>query len=70
VTSFGTPQTARETLECSRVHLGARETSLGVPATMLGIHRITVGQSTKTIFLANTAGAPGNRSYYSSFNDF
>jgi len=43
---------------------------LGVPATSLGAPRITVEQSVKNnIFFGNAAGAPGNHSYYISFND-
>jgi len=45
-------------------HLEALATSLGAP-------RITVEQSGKNnIFFGNDAGAPGNHSYYLSFNNF
>jgi hypothetical protein len=71
----------RQDWECRRQaweHLGARTTSLGAPATSLGAPatslgapRITVEQSGRNnIFFGNTAGAPGNHSYYLSFNDF
>jgi len=44
---------------------------LGALATCLGAPRITVEQSGKNnIFFGNAAGAPGNHSYYQSFNDF
>ena len=36
----------------------------------LGACWITVEQSGKNIFFGNAAGAPGNHSYYLSFNDF
>jgi len=49
--------------------LRASTTSLGVPTTSLGAHWITIEQSVKNIFLGNTAVAPGNHSYYLSFND-
>ena len=52
-------------------NLGAPATSLGSPATSLGAPRITVEQSGKNnIVSGNAAGAPGNYSYYLSFNDF
>jgi hypothetical protein len=45
-------------------HLWAPETSLGAP-------QITVKQLGKhIIFTGNAAGAPGNHSYYLSFNDY
>jgi len=45
--------------------------SLGAPTTSLGAPRITVEQSGKNnVFFGNAAGAPGNHSYYQSFNDF
>jgi hypothetical protein len=51
--------------------LGAAGTNLGAPAISLGAPRITVEQSRKNhIFFGNAAGAPGNHSYYLSFNDF
>jgi hypothetical protein len=41
------------------------------PATSLGAPRITAEQSGKNnIFFGHAAGAPGNHSYYISFNDF
>jgi len=44
---------------------------LGAPATSLGAPPITEEQSGKNnIFFGNAAGAPGNHSYYLSFNDF
>jgi len=44
---------------------------LGVPGIILGALRITVEQSGKNnIFFGNAAGAPGNHSYYLSFNNF
>jgi hypothetical protein len=63
---------------CTWEHLGAPVTRLGTPttsldapATSLGSPRITVEQSGRNnIFFGNTAGAPGNHSYYLSFNDF
>jgi len=80
--SLGIPRSTGENLGCSWEHLGAPATSLGapatslgapvtslgVPATNLGAPRITVEQFGKNI-LVNAAGAPGNHSYYSSFND-
>jgi hypothetical protein len=52
--------------------------SLGTPTTTLGrlmiclrVPRITVQQSADTnILFGNISGAPGNHSYYLSFNDF
>jgi hypothetical protein len=72
-----------EHLETPATSLGAPTTSLRVPATspgeppislsaptiFLGANRITVEQSRKHIFFGNSAGAPGNHSYYLSFND-
>ena len=52
-------------------HLAAPATNLGALATSLGAPRISVEQSRKNnIFFGNAAGAPGNHSYYLSFNDF
>jgi len=68
VTSLGTPWSAGENFRCTWEHLGVPATSLGAPATSLGAPRITVEQSGKNIF-GNTASAPGNHSYYLSFND-
>jgi hypothetical protein len=83
VISLGTPRSARENFGCTREHLEAPATSLGAPATSLGAPttslgalvaslgapRITVEQSRKNISFGNAAGAPGNHSYYLSFND-
>jgi len=66
-TSLGVPATS---LGVPVTRLSAPTTSLGAPATTLGAPQITVEQSGKTIFFGNAAGAPGNHSYYSSFNDF
>jgi len=50
--------------------LRAPATSLGAPAPSLGAPRITVEQSGKNnTFFGNAVGAPGNHSYYISFND-
>jgi hypothetical protein len=57
---------------------GAPVTSLGAPAPSLGAQaisleapQITVAKSGKNIiFFGNTAGVPGNQSYYLSFNKF
>jgi len=52
-------------------HLGVLAINLEAPATYLGARQITVEQSGKnTIFFGNTAGVPGNHTYYFSFNDF
>jgi len=70
----------RQAWECQRQvpeYLGAPATELGAPATNLGalatsrgVSRITVEQSGKNnIFFGNATGAPGNHSYYLSFND-
>jgi hypothetical protein len=67
-TNWGAPATS---LEAPATSLGAPATSLGAPATSLGAPRITVEQSGKNnIFFGNAAGAPGNHSYYVSFNNF
>jgi len=64
---LGAPGTS---LRAPTTSLGAPTTSLGAPATSLGAPRITVEQFGKNnIFPGNTAGAPGNQSYYLSFND-
>jgi len=56
---------------CTLAHLGVPATRLGAPMTSLGAPQITVEQSGRNnIFCGNTAGAPGNHSYYLSFNDF
>ena len=65
-TSLGAPTTC---LGAPTTSLGALKTSLGAPETSLGAHPITVEQSGKNnIFFGNTAGAPGNHSYYLSSN--
>jgi len=52
-------------------HMGAPTTTLGMPATTLGALPLTVLQSARNnLFFGNTVGAPGNHSYYLSFNDF
>jgi len=75
MTSLGTPRSAGENFGCTWGNLGAPATflgepatCLGVPATTLGALRIPVEQSGKNIF-GTAAGAPGNHSYYLSFND-
>ena len=77
VISLRTPRCAGENFGCTWEHLGAPATSLGAPTTSLGARtkslgapRITVEQFGKNIFFGNAAGAPGNHSYYLSFNDF
>jgi len=56
---------------CIWEHLGAPTTSLGAPATSLGAPQITAEQSGRNnILFGNAAGAPGNHSYYFSFNNF
>jgi len=64
-TSQGAPATSLGSPETS---LGVPTSSLGAPATSLAAPRITVEQSGKNIF-GNAASAPGNHSYYLSFND-
>ena len=82
VISLGAPRSAADNFGCTWEHLagpatslgapatslGAPTTSLGVLATSLGAPRITEEQSGKTIFFGHTASAPGNHSYYVSFN--
>ena len=75
VTSLGTPRSTGEEfgytwedLGAPATSLGAPTTSLGAPATTLRAPRISVEQSGKNI-IGNAAGAPGNHSYYLSFND-
>jgi len=52
-------------------HLGPPATNLGAPATSLGAPPTRVEQSGKSnIFFGNAAAAPGNHSYYLSFNNF
>jgi len=66
---------------CTWERLGALATRLGAPTTSLGApgsadekpgstsnHCRQSGRN--NIFFGNTAGAPGNHSYYLSFNDF
>jgi len=65
-TSLGAQTTSRGAPATS---LGGPATSLGAVATSLGAPRITVEQSRKNIFFGNSASAPGNHSYYLSFND-
>ena len=63
VISLEAPRSAGENVRCTWEHLGAPATSLGAP-------QITVDQSGKNnIFFGNAAGAPGNHSYYLSFNN-
>jgi len=70
VIGLGTSRSGGENIRCTWERLGVPATSLIMPATTLGAPRITVEQSGKNIFFGNAAGAPGNHSYYSSFNDF
>jgi len=50
---------------------GAPMTSLGAQATSLSAPQITVEKSGRNnIYFGCTAGAPGNHSYYLSFNNF
>jgi len=78
VIGLGTPPSAGENFRNTWEHLGALATSLGTPVTslgapaaILGAPRITVEQSgNNIIFFGNVAGAPGNNSYYLSFNDY
>jgi len=83
VISLGTPRSTRGNFGCTRKHLGEPAMSLGNPATSLGapttslrlpatspgVSRIIAEQSGKYIFFGNAASAPGNHSYYLSFND-
>ena len=78
VISLGSPLSAGEIFGCTWEHLGAPATSLGVrrrslsvPMTGLGAPPIAVEQSGKNniFFFGNAAGAPGNHSYYLSFNN-
>jgi len=56
---------------CTWEHLWSPIRSLEAPVTSLGAPPIIIEQSRrKKIFFGNTAGAPGNHSYYLSFNDF
>jgi len=78
VISLGTPQSTREHSGCTweplgapatslrapATRLGAPATTLGAPVATLGAPQITVLQSGKNIFFRNTAGGPGNHSYY------
>ena len=63
---FGAPATC---LGAPATRVGAPAASLGAPATSLGAPSITVEHSGKNIFFGNTAGGPGNHSYYLLFND-
>jgi hypothetical protein len=72
---LGAPVTSLEvpakSLGAPTTSLGTLMTSLGAPITSLGAPRITVEQSGKNnIFFGNTVGAPGNHSYYLSFNNY
>jgi hypothetical protein len=68
VTSLGALVT---TLGAPATTLGVPEPSLGVPVTRLGAPQITVNQSgNNNIFFANADCAPGNHSYYLSYNNF
>jgi len=66
-TSLGAPATS---LGAPVTSLDTPTTILSAPAATLGAPRITVEPCGKNIFFGNAAGAPGNRSYYSSFNGF
>jgi len=69
--SLGTSWRAGENFGSTAEHRRAPATSLGALTTSLGAPRITVEQSVKNIIVfGNAAGAPGNHSYYLSFNDF
>jgi hypothetical protein len=59
-------------MECKLGWVNFRRVSdLGVLATSLGVTRITVEQAGKNkFFFGNASGAPGNHSYYLSYNDF
>ena len=77
VIGLGTPWSAGENFGCTwehRQHVWERQRQawehLGAPATSLGAPRITVEKSGNNIFFGNAAGAPGNNSYYLSFNDY
>jgi len=66
-TSQGVPTTS---LRAPMTTLAAPITNLRAPVTSLRAPRITVERSGKNnIFFANAAGAPGNHSYYLSFNN-
>jgi hypothetical protein len=68
VTNLGAPVNNRGVLA---TNMRALATNLGVLVTGPGAPRITVEQSGKNnIFFGNAAGAPGNHSYYLSFNNF
>jgi len=75
---LGVPATS---LEAPTTSLGAPTTSLGAPTTSLGAPTTRLGAPGSTsnhckaewendIFFGNVAGAPGNHSYYLSFDDF
>jgi hypothetical protein len=76
--SLETSRSAGAKFGCTWEHLGEPPTSLEAPTTgleaparSLGALQITVEQSGKNnIFFGNSPGAPGNHSYYLSFNDF
>jgi len=63
-TDLGIPPSARENYGCTWKYLGG-------PSTCLRALQIIVKQSGKNnILFENAAGAPGNYSYYLSFNNF
>jgi len=59
-----------EHLRVPTTSLDAPTNCLGAPTTSMRACRITVEQFRNNIISGNTAGAPANHSYYSSFNDF
>jgi len=66
-TSLGAPTSLR----APTTSQGAPTTSLRAPTISLGAPQITVKEYGKNdIVFGNVAGAPGNYSYYLSFNDF
>ena len=72
-TCLGAPTTSlivpATSLGAAATSLGAPTTSLGALATSLEAPQITVEQSEKNVLFGNAASAPGNHSYYLSFND-
>jgi hypothetical protein len=70
VISLGTHRRTGDNFGFTWEHLGAPASGVGAPVTCLGAPRITVKQSGRNaIICGNVAGAPGNDSYYVSFND-
>jgi len=71
-TSLGAPKRSlgatTTSLGAPTIWVGARTTGLRASVTSLEAPQIIVQQSRKNIF-GNAAGAPGNHSYYSSFNN-